>query len=112
MKGGGPPGVSRTLPVSVSGETLPFGVQNYELSPLNENGTPDTEAGSHPVPAHDDDRVQPDSGCANRPSFPKDLRFGAAAGNDRQPKRDRTVHDGGLRRRLYGKQTYVRRAPS
>lgn len=47
VEGGGAPPVSSTEPVTVGGEP-PFGAQRYEVSPLNENGTPDTQAGSHP----------------------------------------------------------------
>ena len=48
VEGGGAPTVSSTEPVKISGEPVPFGVQRYDVSPLNENGTPDTHAGSHP----------------------------------------------------------------
>jgi hypothetical protein len=48
VEGGGATTASGSQTLDVSGEQLPFGMQRFELSPFNENGTPDTEAGSHP----------------------------------------------------------------
>jgi hypothetical protein len=48
--GGAPHGASSTQQVRVSGAPTPFGVQEqgYELAPYNRDGTPATQAGSHP----------------------------------------------------------------
>ncbi len=48
VQGGGAPKASRSVDVPVNGAPAGFGMQGYELSPLNEDGTPATQAGSHP----------------------------------------------------------------
>ncbi len=46
--GGAPRAATSTQQLTVNSQETPFGVQNYDLAPFNENGTPDTQAGSHP----------------------------------------------------------------
>jgi len=48
IEGGGAAKISRTLTVPVSGEPAGYGLASYEISPFNEDGTPATQAGSHP----------------------------------------------------------------
>ena len=48
VSGGGAPPASNRHPIAISGSPPPFGVQDYELTPEEEGGTPDTQAGSHP----------------------------------------------------------------
>jgi hypothetical protein len=45
--GGAPPVVSRRA-LALEGPGAPFGVENYELTPEEEGGASDTQAGSHP----------------------------------------------------------------
>jgi uncharacterized repeat protein (TIGR01451 family) len=45
--GGAPPVVSRHA-LALGDSPSPFGVENYELTPEEEGGAPDTQAGSHP----------------------------------------------------------------
>jgi len=48
VSGGGAPPASVTRPLVISSNPAPFGLANYELTPFHEDGTPDTQAGSHP----------------------------------------------------------------
>jgi hypothetical protein len=48
VTGGGAPGASVTHTIAISGEPVPFGVEEYALAPEEEGGAPDTQAGSHP----------------------------------------------------------------
>jgi hypothetical protein len=47
-EGGGGARVSKTLPLSVSEALPPYGLAGYQFEPLNEDGTPAVQAGSHP----------------------------------------------------------------
>ena len=48
VEGGGAPQASRDLPIPINGEVAGFGVESFELSPFNEDGTPAAQAGAHP----------------------------------------------------------------
>ncbi len=48
VSGGGAPAASSRHPLAVEEPAAGYGVQTYELSPEEEGGLPDTQAGSHP----------------------------------------------------------------
>jgi hypothetical protein len=48
VEGGGIPKKEVTQPLKVNNEPTPFGVESFELTPENEHGEPETQAGSHP----------------------------------------------------------------
>ena len=48
VSGGGAPAASISHPVTISEALTPFGIENYELTPEEEGGKGDTQAGSHP----------------------------------------------------------------
>jgi len=79
VQGGGAARTSRVQDLTVNGEATPFGVQGYELSPLNENGTPATQAGSHPFQLTT--TLVTNQTTARVPvALPKDLRFNLPQG--------------------------------
>jgi hypothetical protein len=48
VSGGGAQGVKVKRPITVSAASVPFGVEDYELTSEEEGGAPGTQAGSHP----------------------------------------------------------------
>ncbi len=48
ISGGGAPSVKWRRPLALEGAEPSYGIENYELSPEEEGGAPDTQAGSHP----------------------------------------------------------------
>jgi hypothetical protein len=48
VSGGGAPSVLSRHALALGGSVPAYGVENYELTPEEEGGTPDTQAGSHP----------------------------------------------------------------
>ncbi len=76
VSGGGAAGVSVSRPVAVGeGAAVPFGVENYELLAENADGSPDTQAGSHPFQLTTDIAFNQTTELAKPPALLKDLRF-------------------------------------
>ena len=79
VEGGGAAPVSRTLQVHVSGEPAGFGLGGFELTPFNEDGTPATQAGSHPFQLTTTlvmNQIIPPGSVLRQPvELPKDLSF-------------------------------------
>lgn len=59
VSGGGAPSVTVHEPVSVGSSSAAFGVESVEQQAFNENGSLDTQAGSHPFELHDNAQPQP-----------------------------------------------------
>ncbi len=100
VEGGGAAAASSVHEVTVNGEQTPFGVQSYELLPLDEDGTPATQAGSHPFQLTTAlvlnqtvafDRAPRTRGAGEGSAFQP------AGGPDRESERGLAVHDGRLR---------------
>ncbi len=77
VSGGGAPAASASTPVSVAGEgePVPFGVERYELRAESADGSPDTQAGSHPFQLTSDIAFNQTANLNKPPAAPKDLRF-------------------------------------
>ncbi len=95
VSGGGVAPVSVHDPLTVSDSTTPFGVQAYELTPENANGSVDTQAGSHPFQLTNTLVLNAGAetffgrpveelggllGEVAQPALPKDLRFALPPG--------------------------------
>jgi hypothetical protein len=48
IEGGGAPSASLRQPVTISGKQTPFGIEAFQISPEEEGGSADGQAGSHP----------------------------------------------------------------
>ncbi len=91
VSGGGAPGVSVSDPLTIDSSQTPFGVETYELTPENANGTVDTQAGSHPfqltgtmvldagTEAHTEE-FDAHIAAVAQPALPKDLHFALPPG--------------------------------
>jgi hypothetical protein len=80
VSGGGAPGVSTSRPVTI-GEAAPkFGVESYEMTPEEEGGATDTQAGSHPFQLTTTTSFNQSSEPGNPPALTKDLHFNTPPG--------------------------------
>jgi hypothetical protein len=75
VSGGKAASMSLQRPITVSDEPAPFGPANYELTAFNENGSTDTQAGSHPYALTTVLDLNRTLEAPFQPAQPKDLRF-------------------------------------
>jgi hypothetical protein len=75
ISGGGAPEASLVKPLVVDPATTPFGVEQYELRPENADGSPDTQAGSHPFQLTTVLGLNQTANGLTPPAAVKDLRF-------------------------------------
>jgi hypothetical protein len=84
VAGGEVPGALARQSIMVNGAPASFGVERYEVSPENEGGTPDTQAGSHPYQLTttlglnqilESDHFCKECGRPMPAALPRDLRF-------------------------------------
>ena len=74
------PRTAVTRALLVSNSPTGFGVEDYELTPSNENGGPDTQAGSHPFGLTTTLNLNRTAEQPYQPALPKDLRFNLPPG--------------------------------
>jgi hypothetical protein len=74
VEGGGAASLQSTQALRVSGEPTQFGVQHYELSPLNDTGTPATAGGAQPFQLTTT-LVTNQNASRQSVALPKDLSF-------------------------------------
>jgi hypothetical protein len=78
--GGGAPVAENSQPLTVDASPAHFGVEGYELSPENEGGSPDTQAGSHPFQLTTTLAFNESAQSPFQPALAKDLYFDLPAG--------------------------------
>jgi hypothetical protein len=83
---GGAATASAISPIVVSGAPVRFGVENYELRPENADGSPDTQAGSHPFQLTTELALNQTSDSRKPPAAVKDLHFDLPPGLIGNPK--------------------------
>ncbi|HXB65336.1 MAG TPA: hypothetical protein VNV42_10725 [Solirubrobacteraceae bacterium] len=82
VSGGGAHGVSLKRPIVVSNSPVQFGAANFEQAAFNEDGSMDTQAGSHPyalTTTLDFNRTAGEA-TSYQPALPKDLHFNLPPG--------------------------------
>jgi hypothetical protein len=80
ISGAGAPFASSSRPIVVSDAPVPFGMEQYELRAENADGSPDTQAGSHPFQLTTDIALNQTSSARTPPAAAKDLHFNLPPG--------------------------------
>lgn len=95
VSGGGASSLSVSDPLTISESPVPFGVETYEFTPENADGSLDTQAGSHPFqltttltlnagvetyPGRKVEELEGEIGRVAQPALPKDLHFALPPG--------------------------------
>ncbi len=80
VSGGGSSGVSLKRPIVVSGTPTQFGVDNFEQVAFNEDGSVDTQAGSHPYGVTTTFDLNRTADAPYQPAMPKDIDFNLPPG--------------------------------
>jgi hypothetical protein len=75
IAGGGAPGVELSRPIMVSRAPTPYGVSGFEQVASNEDGSLDTQAGSHPYSLTASLDLNRTATPPYQPASPKDLEF-------------------------------------
>jgi hypothetical protein len=78
--GGGAPNVSVGRPITVSSAPTPFGVEQYEMTAENADGSLDAQAGSHPFQLTTAEALNQTADPLKPPAAVKDLRFNLPPG--------------------------------
>jgi hypothetical protein len=78
--GAGTPITSVTRPLVVSDDAVNFGVEQYEMKAENADGSPDTQAGSHPFQLTTVEALSQTANPFKPPAAVKDLRFNLPPG--------------------------------
>jgi hypothetical protein len=80
VTGGGAANASVKRPIVVSNSPVVYGASNYELNAFNEDGSLDTQAGSHPFELTTTLDLNRTTQSPYQPAMPKDLHFNLPPG--------------------------------
>ena len=80
VAGGGAPNASAGRPITVSSAPTPFGIEQYEMTAENADGSLDTQAGSHPFQLTTAEALNQTADPLKPPAAVKDLRFNLPPG--------------------------------
>jgi hypothetical protein len=75
IAGGGASPTSIARPLAIGDRPVTFGISDYELTPENADGSPDTQAGSHPFQLTSILTLNQRGDLAHPPALVKDLQF-------------------------------------
>jgi hypothetical protein len=75
VSGGETPSASAGGPIMINASPAPFGVERYEFAPENPDGSPATQAGSHPFQVTGTFALNQTADISKPAAIPKDLNF-------------------------------------